>query len=127
MHVSPAPREIAYRRPDAPASRSAARGVRRLRAEADGYLAAAAAGRRHGPALSRAAWLAQALRAEAAGDGRALLRSCRQGLAVIDDFRSVFGSSELRAQSTAHGAELAALGLQHVARQGRPRQVLAWS
>ena len=84
--------------------------------------------RRHGQALSRAAaWLAQALRAEAAGDGRALLRACRHGLAVIDDFRGVFGSSELRAQSTAHGAELAALGLRHVARQGRPRQVLAWS
>ena len=40
---------------------------------ADEYLAAAAAGRRHGPALSRAvAWLAEALRAEAVGDPRRL-------------------------------------------------------
>ena len=100
----------------------------RLRAEAERYLAAAAAECHHGPALSRAAaWLAQALRAEAAGDGRTLMRACRRGLAVIDEFRSVFGSSELRARSTAHGAELAALGLRHAARLGRPRLMLEWS
>jgi tetratricopeptide (TPR) repeat protein len=100
----------------------------RLRAEADQYLAAAAAGRRRGPALSRAAaWLACALRAEAAGDNRAMMRACRHGLAVIDDFRGVFGSSELRAQSTAHGAELAALGLRHATRLGQPRLMLGWS
>jgi tetratricopeptide (TPR) repeat protein len=110
------------------AAGEAARRAARLRAEADGYLAAVAAGRRHGPALSRAAgWLAQALRAEAAGDSRALMHACRRGLAVIDEFRSVFGSSELRAQSTAHGAELAALGLRHAARLRRPRLMLEWS
>ncbi|HEY1818595.1 MAG TPA: CHAT domain-containing protein [Trebonia sp.] len=115
-----------------PAGQAAAAGpgrrAARLRAEADEHLAAVAAGRRHGPALSRAAgWLAQALRAEAAGDARALMPACRHGLAVIDDFRSVFGSSELRAQSTAHGAELAALGLRHAAQLGRPRLMLDWS
>jgi tetratricopeptide (TPR) repeat protein len=104
------------------------RGAARLRAEADEYFAAAAAGRRHGTALSRAAgWLAQARRAELAGDPRRLMRACRRGLAVIDEFRSVFGSSELRAQSTAHGAELAALGLRHAAALGRPRLMLEWS
>jgi CHAT domain len=108
------------------ASRPAA--AARLRAEAERYLAAAATECRRGPALSRAAaWLAQALRAEAAGDGRALMRACRRGLAVIDEFRSVFGSSELRARSTAHGAELAALGLRHAARLGRPRLMIEWS
>jgi hypothetical protein len=55
------------------------------------------------------------------------MRACRRGLAVIDEFRSVFGSSELRARSTAHGAELAALGLRHASRLGRPRLVLEWS
>ena len=100
----------------------------RLGAEAERYLAAAAAECQRGPALSRAAaWLAQALRAEAAGDGRALMRACRRGLVVIDEFRSVFGSSELRARSTAHGAELAALGLRHAARLGRPRLMIEWS
>jgi len=104
------------------------RGAQRLLAEADEHLAAAAAGRHHGPALSRAAaWLAQARRAEAAGDRRRLMHACRRGLAVLDDFRSVFGSSELRAQSTAHGAELAALGQRHAAGLGRPGLMLEWS
>ena len=55
------------------------------------------------------------------------MRACRRGLVVIDEFRSVFGSSELRARSTAHGAELAALGLRHAARLGRPRLMIEWS
>ncbi len=96
--------------------------------EADAWLAAAAAERGRGPALSRAvAWLAQAHRAEAAGDTRNLMHACRRGLAVIDDYRSVFGSTELRAQSTAHGAELAALGQLHAAKLGRPWLMLEWS
>ena len=114
---------LAAERPGDAAGRRAAR----LRAEADEHLASVAAGRRHGPALTRAtAWLAQALRAQAAGDGRGLMIACRRGLSVIDDFRSVFGSSELRARSTGHGAELAALGLRHAARLGRPRLMLEW-
>jgi tetratricopeptide (TPR) repeat protein len=95
---------------------------------ADEYLAAAARGRQRGPALARAvAWLAEALRAEAAGNPRRLTRACRLGLAVIDEHRSSLGSSELRAQSTAHGAELAALGQRHALRLGRPRLLLSWS
>ena len=92
------------------------------------HLAAAAAGRRRGPALSRAvAWLAEALRAEAVDDPRRLINACRRGLDVIDEYRSMLGSSELRAQTTAHGAELANLGLQHALRLGRPKLMLAWS
>jgi len=92
------------------------------------HLGAAAAGRRHGPALSRAvAWLAEALRAEASGDQRRLMYACRHGLDVIDEYRSALGSSELRAQTTAHGAELASLGLRHSLRLGRPGLLLAWS
>jgi len=95
---------------------------------ADEYLAAAAAGRRHGPALSRAvAWLAEALRAEAVGDPPRLMNACRRGLDVIDEYRSMLGSSELRAQTTAHGAELANLGLRHASRLSRPALMLAWS
>jgi tetratricopeptide (TPR) repeat protein len=125
---SPRASDAAVDRPQAGPGNAATRRAARLRAEADKHLAAVAAGRRQGPALSRAtAWLAQALRAEAAGDARGLMRACRRGLAVIDEFRSVFGSSELRAQSTAHGAELAALGLRHAARLGRPRLMLEWS
>jgi tetratricopeptide (TPR) repeat protein len=92
------------------------------------HLAAAAVGRRHGPALSRGvAWLAEALRAEAAGDPQRLMYACRRGLDVIDEYRSMLGSSELRAQTTAHGAELANLGQRHALRLGRPRLMLAWS
>lgn len=97
-------------------------------AVANEHLAGAAAGRRHGSALSRAvAWRAEALRAEAVGDRRRLMYACRRGLDVIDEYRSMLGSSELRAQTTAHGAELANLGLRHALRLGRPRLMLAWS
>jgi tetratricopeptide (TPR) repeat protein len=97
-------------------------------AVASEHLAAAAAGRRHGPALSRGvAWLAEALRAEAVGDPPRPMYACRRGLDVIDEYRSMLGSSELRAQTTAHGAELANLGQRHALRLGRPRLMLAWS
>jgi tetratricopeptide (TPR) repeat protein len=97
-------------------------------AVASEHLAAAAVGRRHGPALSRGvAWLAEALRAEAVGDPQRLMYACRRGLDVIDEYRSMLGSSELRAQTTAHGAELASLGQRHALRLGRPRLMLAWS
>lgn len=91
-------------------------------------LAEAARGRARGPALSRAtAWLAAALHAQACGDSRRLMRACRRGLEVIDDYRGAFGSSELRAQATAHGAELAALGQRQALLSGRARTLLAWS
>lgn len=97
-------------------------------AVASEHLAAAAVGRRHGPALSRGvAWLAEALRAEAVGDPQRLMYACRRGLDVIDEYRSMLGSSELRAQTTAHGAELANLGQRHALRLGRPGLMLAWS
>lgn len=95
---------------------------------AEVYLRAAGRARRTGPALSRAAaWQAEAWRAEAAGDSRRVLRACRRGLDVIDEHRSALGSSELRAQASAHGVELAALGQRHALRLGRPRALLAWS
>jgi tetratricopeptide (TPR) repeat protein len=117
--------------PDQPLARLAAGRVALAlgqTAVANEHLAAAAVGRRHGPALSRGvAWLAEALRAEAVGDPRRLMYACRRGLDVIDEYRSMLGSSELRAQTTAHGAELASLGQRHALRLGRPRLLLAWS
>lgn len=97
-------------------------------ARATGHLATAARGRRRGPALSRAAaWLAEALRAEAGHDAARLMRACHSGLRVLDQHRATLGSSELRAQASAHGAELAALGQRHALRLDRPRLLLAWS
>ena len=45
----------------------------------------------------------------------------------MDEHRFTLGASELRAQATAHGAELAALAQRHAARAHRPRLLLAWS
>ena len=87
------------------------------RDDADRHLMAAARSRRRGPAMSRASgWLAEALRA-----------ACRRGLEVLDEHRFTLGASELRAQATAHGAELSALAQRHAARAHRPRLLLAWS
>ncbi|MBT2227486.1 CHAT domain-containing protein [Nonomuraea sp. NEAU-A123] len=96
--------------------------------EADHHLAEAARARHRGPATARAGgWLAEALRAAAAGRPRRLLYACRAGLALIEEHRLAFGSSELRALATAHGAELVTLAQRHWLRAGRPRHLLAWT
>jgi tetratricopeptide (TPR) repeat protein len=96
--------------------------------EAERHLTAAAAGRRRGPAIARASgWLSAALLAEAAGQQRRMLASCRRGLDVLDEHRWTLGAAELRAQATAHGRELAALALRHAAYASRPRSFLAWA
>ena len=98
------------------------------RDEADRHLSTAAQSRRRGPEMARASgWLCEALRAEAAADPRRLLAACRRGLAVLDEFQFTLGASELRAQATAHGAELAVLAQRHAARVHRPRLLLTWS
>ncbi len=98
------------------------------REDADRQFAAAAAGRRRGSALTRVTgWLGAALRAQAAGQPRQLLAACREGLAVLDEHQYTLGGSELRAQSTMHGAELAALARRHVLRARQPRLLLTWS
>ena len=95
---------------------------------ADRHFMAAARNRWRGPAISRASgWLGEALRAEAAGHPRRLLIACRRGLEVLDEYRFTLGSSELRAQATAHGAELAVLAQRHAARVHQPRLLLTWS
>ena len=98
------------------------------RAAADRHLSAAARSLRRGPPLSRVSgWISRALQAQAANDPRALLAACRRGLAVLDEHRFTLGASELRAQATAHGAELALLAQRQAARAGPPRLLLAWS
>ncbi len=92
------------------------------------FAAAALARRRRGPALSRAhGWLAEALRAEAAANPRRLISACRHGLDLLDEHRLTLGASELRAQATARGSELAELAQRCALRAGRPRLLLAWS
>jgi tetratricopeptide (TPR) repeat protein len=96
--------------------------------EARRQLTAAARSRLRGPAYSRAAgWLAEALLAETASDPRRLLHACRRGLDLLDAHRLTLGASELRAQATAAGAELAELAQRAALRSGRPRELLRWS
>ncbi|HEV8276692.1 MAG TPA: CHAT domain-containing tetratricopeptide repeat protein [Streptosporangiaceae bacterium] len=98
------------------------------RDDADRHLVAAARSRRRGPAMSRAnGWLSEALRAEAAGQPHRLFAACRRGLEVLDEHRYTLGASELRAQATAHGTELAAIAQRHAAGARRPRLLLAWT
>jgi tetratricopeptide (TPR) repeat protein len=97
-------------------------------ADADRHLCMAARSRWRGPALSRTTgWLAEALRAESAASPRRLFGACRQGLDLLDQHRLTLGASELRAQATAHGAELADLAQRCALRSGRPRLLLGWS
>jgi tetratricopeptide (TPR) repeat protein len=97
-------------------------------AEADRHLVAAARSRRRGAAMARASgWLAEALRAEAAAEPRRMLAACRRGLEVIEDHRLTLGASELRAQATARGGELATLAQRHAVRVRRPRLLLSWT
>jgi len=98
------------------------------RDDAERHLGAVAQTRRRGPALSRVSgWLGEALRAQAADRPGPMLAACRRGLDVLDEHRFTLGASELRAQATVHGAELAALAQRHAARAGRPRLLLTWS
>ncbi|MFF0779843.1 CHAT domain-containing protein [Streptomyces sp. NPDC003720] len=97
-------------------------------ADAERHLAAAARSRYSGPPPARVTgWVAQALRARAAGSGRGVLQACRRGLAVLDDHRMTLGASELRARATAQGAELAALAQEVSLAHGGPRRLLEWS
>ncbi len=95
---------------------------------ADRHLAAAARTRGRGPVLSRVSgWLGEAVRAEAADRPGRVLAACRRGLDILDEHRLTLVASELRAQATVHGTELAALAQRHAARAGRPRLLLTWS
>jgi CHAT domain/Tetratricopeptide repeat len=98
------------------------------RADADRHYAAAASSRHRGLPLSRlSGWLGAALQAQAAGQPRRMFTACRRGLEVLDEHRFTLGASELRAQATAHGSELALLAQRQAADSRRPRQLLAWS
>ncbi len=107
-----------------------ARSVRSARAAAlaDQWLDEAAGATRAATAADRAlGWQARAWRSELAGDTGATLRACDRGLAALDDHRASLGSQELRALSSAHGAELAELGARTALRSGDARLLLRWS
>jgi tetratricopeptide (TPR) repeat protein len=97
-------------------------------AEAEVHLALAARARRGGAPQARVTgWVAQALRARAAGSRRGVLRACRHGLDVLDEHRTTLGAPELRARVTEQGEELAALAQEAALASGGARRLLEWS
>lgn len=107
-----------------------ARSVRSDRAAslAESWLAEAATSTRADTSTERAlGWLAVALISELTGDTGATLRACDRGLTALDEHAATFGSQELRALSSGHGAELAELGTRTALRSGDARRLLRWS
>ncbi|MEA2687230.1 MAG: hypothetical protein QOE93_2425, partial [Actinomycetota bacterium] len=91
-------------------------------------LAQAAAARAQGTADLRAqAWHAAALVRLAEGDVGGAKRALGRGIAVVDEYRSTLGATELRANAASHGAEIARLGIQLAMAHGRPSELLRWA
>ena len=96
--------------------------------EAIAALEEAAATRRAGAPLSRAAgWLAAALLAVVHGDRRAIYLACRRGLDAVDEHRDGLGDIELRALASGHGIEFSRLAVDEAVRSRRPRELLWWA
>ncbi|MFI7546831.1 CHAT domain-containing protein [Actinoplanes sp. NPDC049599] len=88
----------------------------------------AARARRGGTAERRAqGWYAAALRHRLDGNTAQARAALRRGLAVQDAHRALYGATELRTSSGAHGRDLAAEGLDLAVRGGRPTLILTWA
>lgn len=86
------------------------------------------AARRAGPADRRAkGWYATALLRTYAGDRRGCIAAARRGLRIIDDYRDTMSATDLRANISGLGLDLAALGLRTALSGERPQDVLAWA
>jgi tetratricopeptide (TPR) repeat protein len=81
---------------------------------------------RPGPVVRASGWLAAALVRASEGSRGGTLRACGRGLDALDEHRQTLGSSELRALTTTHGRELAAVALRHAATSDA-RTLLTWS
>ncbi|CUR59955.1 putative Tetratricopeptide TPR_4 [metagenome] len=100
----------------------------RARSLTDGWLEEAAGFRHSRTSTTRAlGWLALARRRERADDPNGVLRACDRGLMGIDEQQATLGSQELRALSSAHGAELAELGTRTALGTHDARRLLRWS
>ena len=98
------------------------------REEATAALEEAAATRRVGAPLSRAAgWLAAALLAVHRGDRRGLYIACRRGLDAVDEHRDGLGDIELRALASGHGIEFTRLAVDEAVRSRHPRELFWWA
>jgi hypothetical protein len=73
------------------------------------------------------AWHATALLRLADDDRPGAKRALRRGLDVVAEHRAALGATELRSGASAHGADLARLGLRLAVADGRPAEVLRWA
>jgi tetratricopeptide (TPR) repeat protein len=91
-------------------------------------LALASRARHRGPVELRSrAWHALALLRLADGNRRGAESALRAGMRVLDRYRAALGASELRANASGHGADLAQLGLRLALQDGDARRVLTWA
>ena len=96
--------------------------------DAERHFAIVARTRHRGSALTRSVgWLAQALAAQTRGSARGTFAACARGLDVLDEHRATLGATELRASTTAHGAELAHIAQRQALLGGDSRRLLLWS
>ena len=91
------------------------------------HLRAAAARRPRDVRARSTGWLARAVLAEVEGRPRDMLAACARGLDLIDAHLGTLGATELRAQATAQGDDLARLAMGHAARIGDAGRLLEWS
>jgi CHAT domain-containing protein len=101
--------------------------ARGRRATGIGHLRAAAARRPRDVRARSTGWLARAVLAEVEGRSRDMLAACARGLDLIDAHLGTLGATELRAQATEQGDELARLAMGHAARTGDADRLLEWS
>jgi tetratricopeptide (TPR) repeat protein len=96
--------------------------------QAHALFAVAARARRGGTPDRRAqGWYAAALHHRLDGSDTRALAALRRGLAVQDIHRALYGATELRTSSGAHGRDLAAEGLDIAVRGARPARILQWA
>jgi hypothetical protein len=89
-------------------------------------LARAGPARERGPVQIRTrAWHAEALLRRSRGDRRGAGAAVAAGLRALETHRLTLGATELRAQASGHGEELATLGLRLAIESGSPARVLA--
>ena len=91
------------------------------------HLRAAAVRRPRDVRARSTGWLARAVLAEAEGRPGDMLAACARGLDLIDLHLGTLGATELRAQATALGGDLAGLALRHAVGAGDARRLLVWS
>jgi tetratricopeptide (TPR) repeat protein len=101
---------------------------RRALARARSLLGDAAVLRSRGTADVRAAaWYAEALLRQAAGNRRGVFTACRAGLRMVDGYASLIGSAELQVHATALARDLAELAVGVALADGDATAVLRWT